>query len=871
MSVGSVGGTYGLSGSGIDVDAIVKKLMTAEQTKADTLAQKKTVMQWQKAAYNTVYDNVSTFRNTVFNYKLQATLSPNKVSSSNTAVVTATANAGAANVNHSVVVSQLADGMKMTSKSNLSTSGATVDRTTIASQLYQGTAVADIPKMVVTINNGVDSATIAVDPNGSLNDLVSQINKAGIKVNASYDSTVDRFFLTTANTGSNADISFAGSNDAAMKFLVDKLKLPVSVTPTGVSSNGSVQATSYIDPTQQLATQFLKITDSTLKLTNSLSGTTESISVHATDTLQDVMNRINSGTNATASFNANTGQFSITPTLAVAQLSGGATMTSASSLSTVGTTIDKTSIASQFYQGTTTANIPSMAITINNGLTSSTINVNPDGSLTDFANQINSAGLNVTASYDSTKDLFTITNNATKTTDHIDFTGSNAAGLSFLVDKLKMPAGPSGTLSITGSDQGVKDLFSQLHMPTTFNSGGVTTSKSSVTVPFDPAATLQKQFAEFASSGSFTLKIATTSVTIDPVTDSLNDMLAKIQSAVPGASATYDTVTGKVAIQSASGTALDFSGSDATGSSFLANTLKIHQAGKDAIFNLDGADLTQSSNNFTIADVSYALVGTSPTVGNTSTQQTINIGITKDIDQEVTSIQALVDSYNKILADVNAKVKETRYTEYPPLTDAQKTSMKDSDITAWNLKAQSGMLHNDDTLTNLINSMRNALSSPVSGITGAYKNAASIGITTGDYTEGGKLYLDTTKLKAALNADPNVLENLFGASGATTTNGTTTTDSKSQGIAGRLYDNIKKTMDKLQLTAGTTANAQYDTTSNIAKNIIANNKLITNETTRFNAVQKAYYTQYNAMEVALNSLSSQSSWLTSQLSSSSSG
>ena len=92
MTVGSVGGIYGLSGSGIDIDSIVKKLMTGQQAKADALLQKKTVLQWQKTAYNTVYDDISNFRNTVFNFKLQGTLSPNKVSSSNTSVATATAN-----------------------------------------------------------------------------------------------------------------------------------------------------------------------------------------------------------------------------------------------------------------------------------------------------------------------------------------------------------------------------------------------------------------------------------------------------------------------------------------------------------------------------------------------------------------------------------------------------------------------------------------------------------------------------------------------------------------------------------------------------------------------------------------------------------
>ena len=166
--------------------------------------------------------------------------------------------------------------------------------------------------------------------------------------------------------------------------------------------------------------------------------------------------------------------------------------------------------------------------------------------------------------------------------------------------------------------------------------------------------------------------------------------------------------------------------------------------------------------------------------------------------------------------------------------------------------------------------MRNAFSNPVSGITGVYNSAASIGITTGsDYTECGKLYLDTDKLRTALNANPDVLNQLFGAQGTTKSDGTI--DFNSQGISGRLYDGIKTKLDQLAQIAGTTGMAQYDTNSSYAKKITAYNLQISNGTTKFNTVQAAYYKKYNAMEVALQKMNSQSSWLSSQLGSSTGG
>ncbi|KUO70125.1 MAG: flagellar hook protein [Desulfosporosinus sp. BRH_c37] len=764
MSVSSVGGTYGLSGSGMDIDTIVKNLMAGQQAREDSLIQKKTVLQWQKTSYNKVYDDINSFRSSVFNYKLQGTLSPNKVSSSNTSVATATANAEAADVNHSLVVAQLADGVKLTSSASLSAAGTTVDKSTIASQFYSGTAVDDIPTMSITIANGSASATIKVSPTGSINDLVSQINNAGVNVTANYDSTLDRFFLTTNNSGATADISFAGSNVAGMSFLTDKLKLPVSVIATGsnVSSSGNIQS-KHIDPTASLASQFTGLTNSTLKLSNSATGTTMTINIDTTKSLVDLMTAINTAINdgsgnATASFETTTGLFSITPL-------------------------------------------------------------------------------------------------------------------------------QSGTLSIDDSDQSAKDLFSQLHIPAAFNAGKVTTSTSSVNIPIDTNATLQSQFAEFSGFGAtdtFTLQIddgtgtnTFTPVVITPVSESLQGMLASIHSAVPNVNAAYDSTTGKVTLTSANGQSLNFSGSDAVGTSFLANTLKLHQAGKDAVFSLDGVPLAQASNSFSISGVTYNLTGVSTDakisssgVMDTTVGQATSVSVTNDVDKAVAGIQSLVDSYNKILADLNGMVTETRYKDYAPLTDAQKAEMKDSDITAWEAKAKSGMLHGDSTLNSLVNTMRNAFSSPISGVSGIYNSASAIGITSGNYTEGGKLYLDTDKLRKAMNANPNVLSQLFGSSGTTNSDGTV--NFNTQGIAGRLYDGIKNTMDQLVQKAGTTINAQYDSSSDYAKRITSYTTQIDKEADRFDTMQAAYYKQYNAMEVALQQLNSQSSWLSSMLDSSSS-
>ena len=53
---------YGLSGSGLDVDSLVKDLMKAANTPLNKLNQQKATLQWKKEDYSSIYNTVSDFR-----------------------------------------------------------------------------------------------------------------------------------------------------------------------------------------------------------------------------------------------------------------------------------------------------------------------------------------------------------------------------------------------------------------------------------------------------------------------------------------------------------------------------------------------------------------------------------------------------------------------------------------------------------------------------------------------------------------------------------------------------------------------------------------------------------------------------------------
>ena len=104
----STKGIYGLSGSGLDVESLVKVGMISQQKRYDRIYKKEVETEWRKEAYANVYDKVNTFRSRMSDYRLSSTTKPMTATSSNADAVTATANASAGLMAHSVEVTQAA-------------------------------------------------------------------------------------------------------------------------------------------------------------------------------------------------------------------------------------------------------------------------------------------------------------------------------------------------------------------------------------------------------------------------------------------------------------------------------------------------------------------------------------------------------------------------------------------------------------------------------------------------------------------------------------------------------------------------------------------------------------------------------------------
>ncbi|MBP2662139.1 MAG: hypothetical protein H6Q71_87 [Firmicutes bacterium] len=529
---------------------------------------------------------------------------------------------------------------------------------------------------------------------------------------------------------------------------------------------------------------------------------------------------VTSSNSSVASVTANGDAININHTIKVSQLASGVTQSSTEKITT-GTSKD--TLASQFgINGVFDININGKEVTVSSSQ-----------SINDLVSNINNSGAGVTATYDATQDRFYLYTNSTGSETGIDFTDSSTSGLRFLSNNLKIAA------------------FSNV------DSNGISSAED--TGVTDTTENLSTVFEGLSGSLSLTVSDGTNTatITVDTDTETVQDLLDKINNLKDSSGNTIAAVAsfedGKFTLKSGnSDTTLNLMGSDSAGISFLNNRLKFtKQQGQDAQIKLDGVTMTQSTNKFTVAGVTYNLQSTGTT----------NIGIQNDTDKIVSSVKKFIEDYNTMLSSINTKVTEKRDTDYMPLTDDQKEAMSDDDEKIWTEKVKTGLLHNDSTLQTLAESMRSAFASKVSGLTGKYTSASSLGISTGvDYTENGKLYLDENKLKAALQEDPDAVYKIFGTDSATASN---------DGIAVKLTTILQTASDGIVKQAGITASTKTDITSVLGKQYKDYTTQLTALNKKMIKLENQYYTKFNAMEEALSKLSQQSSYVSSMLGTSS--
>lgn len=122
MSQIRITGTY----SGFDTDKIISDLMKVERLKVDKVFKQKELLSWKKDSYRDISSSLMSFNNEFFdilkpetNFRSSSSFAKFNIQSSNSSVVTATADATAVEKTHSITVSSLASAAKITGEANI--------------------------------------------------------------------------------------------------------------------------------------------------------------------------------------------------------------------------------------------------------------------------------------------------------------------------------------------------------------------------------------------------------------------------------------------------------------------------------------------------------------------------------------------------------------------------------------------------------------------------------------------------------------------------------------------------------------------------------------------------------------------------------
>ncbi|MGB8460816.1 MAG: flagellar filament capping protein FliD [Priestia megaterium] len=333
---------------------------------------------------------------------------------------------------------------------------------------------------------------------------------------------------------------------------------------------------------------------------------------------------------------------------------------------------------------------------------------------------------------------------------------------------------------------------------------------------------------------------------------SLNTLLTQISNSKVGISAFFDEGTNKVVMtrkdtgnlssaDSADGSNMVFSGGFLTGFLQIAGDAK----GTDAKFTLNGLETTRKSNTFTTGGVTY-------TLQNNFTGD-VRVNVSNDTQKVFDTIKDFVTKYNELIEKINGKITEERDRNYQPLTDEEREKLTDKQAEQWDDKAKSGLLKGDSILSSGLNQMRSNWYASVSGVSGGFSQLTDIGISTSaNYSDRGKLVIegDGTKLKEAIEKDPQSVMDLFMKSGSTTSE---------KGIVRRLRDTITQTVSKVEQRAGrsTWTSEQFL----LGRNLKSVNSQITSFESRLTQVEDRYYRQFTAMEKAIQNANAQSAQL----------
>lgn len=200
--------------TGMDIDELVRKLMTAERIPLDKMQQDRTMLTWKQDGFRDIYKSLKELDDMMLDMKLSKTYRSKTVNSSNSGAVTATAATGATNGTYRINVTQLAS--------------SAINRSTaeIESDIDLGNYEGDHTFFTYDSDGKRQEHTFTIKKGEKLEDVLKRISKEDNNIKAFYDSQSKKVIVETTRTGNYGpgnEIEFADNS-----FFSDVLKLDMN-------------------------------------------------------------------------------------------------------------------------------------------------------------------------------------------------------------------------------------------------------------------------------------------------------------------------------------------------------------------------------------------------------------------------------------------------------------------------------------------------------------------------------------------------------------------------------------------------------------------------------------------------------------------
>ena len=270
------------------------------------------------------------------------------------------------------------------------------------------------------------------------------------------------------------------------------------------------------------------------------------------------------------------------------------------------------------------------------------------------------------------------------------------------------------------------------------------------------------------------------------------------------------------------------------------------KVGQDSEIELNGATFTSNSNNYSINGITIQVTA------KTKDDEQVTITTDTDVDAIYKSIKDIFTDYNKLIKSMDEAYNADSSKGYEPLTDDEKSAMTDDEVEKWEAKIKDSLLRKDDTLSSIINTMKNDMASSFT-INGKSYALSSFGIATQGYfssgeNEKGVYHIDgdsddsvssgnDDKLRAAIASDPETVVSFFSQ------------------LATKLYTDLG---NKMATSSVSSAYTVYND-KQMTKQYSEYTTKISDAETKITTWEDYYYSKFSAMESALSKLNSQTS------------